>query len=55
MLDNESLKIDGIENTGDLEIADTISRMSIGVPTVKNQPLVMSNPIFDESWVSSKV
>lgn len=55
MLENENLKVDGIQDTDGLGIVDTMSRMSIGVPIVEKQPLTMSNPIFNDSWVSSKV
>lgn len=55
MLDSENLKIDGIQDTGDLELIDNMSRMSIGIPSVENKPLSNSNPIFKESWISSKV
>jgi len=55
MLDDETLKVDGIQNTGDLDIVDHMSRMSIGIPSVEREALTNSNPIFKDSWVSSKV
>lgn len=55
MLDSENLKVDGIKDTGDLELIDNMSRMSIGIPSVETKPLSNSNPIFDDSWISSKV
>jgi hypothetical protein len=55
MLESENLKVDGIQDTGDLELIDNMSRMSIGIPSVETKPLSNSNPIFDDSWISSKV
>lgn len=55
MLEAETLKVDGIQDTDDLDLVDHMSRMSIGVPSVKEQTLTDSNPIFEDSWVSSKV
>ncbi|VVC40113.1 Hypothetical protein CINCED_3A018495 [Cinara cedri] len=55
MLENETLQIDGIQDTGDLEIINTMSRMSIGMPIVENHTSTISNPIFKDSWVSSKI
>jgi len=55
MLDGETLKVDGIQDTGDLDLIDHMSRMSIGVPSVEKGALTNSNPIFKDSWVSSKV
>lgn len=57
MLDSETLKIDGIKETEDLDLVDNMSRMSIGIPSVEHakETLTNSNPIFKDSWVSSKV
>ncbi|XP_025412191.1 transcription termination factor 2-like isoform X2 [Sipha flava] len=55
MLESENLKVDGIQDTGDLELIDNMSRMSIGIPSVETKPLSNSNPIFDDSWISSKI
>lgn len=56
MLDGENLKAEGITDTGDLDLVDHMSRMSIGIPSIEDQsPLTNANPIFKDSWVSSKV
>lgn len=55
MLDDENLKVDGIQRTDNLDLVDTMSRMSIGAPLVEKQALTESNPIFKDTWVSSKV
>lgn len=55
MLEDETLIVDGIKGTKDLDLVDHMSRMSIGVPTAEMETLTNSNPIFKDSWVSSKV
>lgn len=56
MLEDETLTIDGIKETKDIDLVDHMSRMSIGVSNhVEKQTLINSNPIFNDSWVSSKV
>jgi len=55
MLEDECLKTDGIQNNGDLDIVDKLSRMSIGIPNVENNTVKNSNAIFNEKWISSKV
>lgn len=55
MLESETLKVDGIQDTGDLDLVDHMSRMSIGLPNVQKKTLVNNNPIFNDSWISSKV
>ncbi|XP_050421158.1 transcription termination factor 2-like [Adelges cooleyi] len=55
MLESDNLKADGIQNTNDLELIDQMSRMSIGIPSQSHTPLTESNPIFNETWVSSKI
>jgi len=55
MLEDECLKTDGIQNNGDLDIVDKLSRMSIGIPNVVNDTIKSSNAIFNEKWISSKV
>lgn len=55
MLESETLKVDGIQDTGDLDLVDHMSRMSIGLPSVQEKTLVNNNPIFKDSWISSKV
>jgi len=55
MLEDESLKVDGIQDIGDVDIVDHLSRMSIGVPSVETNNVKNSNAIFNETWISSKV
>ncbi|CAI6363749.1 unnamed protein product [Macrosiphum euphorbiae] len=55
MLEDECLKTDGIQNNGDLDIVDKLSRMSIGIPNVENDNVKNSNAIFNEKWISSKI
>lgn len=55
MLEAETLKVDGIQDTEDLGLVDQMSRMSIGVPSTENPGATDSNPIFSDSWLSSKV
>lgn len=55
MLEGDNLKADGIQSTEDLELIDHMSRMSIGIPSENQTPLSESNPIFNDSWISSKV
>lgn len=54
MLEVETLKDDGIQDTGDCDLIDHMTRMSIGV-SIKEETLTKSNPIFKDSWISSKV
>lgn len=55
MLEDECLKTDGIQDNGDLDIVDKLSRMSIGIPNVENDTVKNNNVIFNEKWISSKV
>ncbi|XP_050544348.1 transcription termination factor 2-like isoform X2 [Daktulosphaira vitifoliae] len=55
MLEGDNLKADGIQSTEDLELIDHMSRMSIGIPNANQTPLTESNPIFNDSWISSKI
>jgi len=55
MLETETLQVDGIQDNGDLDIVDHLSRMSIGIASVEKQNFNNSNPIFKDSWISSKV
>ncbi|XP_050057902.1 transcription termination factor 2-like isoform X2 [Aphis gossypii] len=55
MLEDESLKVDGIQDIGDVDIVDHLSRMSIGVPSVEKDTVKNSNVIFKETWISSKI
>ncbi|XP_060839686.1 transcription termination factor 2 [Rhopalosiphum padi] len=55
MLEDESLKVDGIQDIGDVDIVDHLSRMSIGVPSVEKDTVENSNVIFKETWISSKI
>jgi len=55
MLEDESLKVDGIQDAGDVDIVDHLSRMSIGVPNAEKDSVKNSNVIFKETWISSKV
>lgn len=54
MLDDETLEVDGIQGTGDIDLVDHMSRMSIGITSDEKKTLTI-NPIFKDSWVSSKV
>lgn len=55
MLEAETLKVDGIQDTEDLDLVDNMSRMSIGVPITEKPGVTDSNPIFKDTWLSSKV
>lgn len=55
MLEDESLKVDGIQDVGDVDIVDHLSRMSIGVPSAEKDSVKNSNVIFKETWISSKI
>uniref|UniRef100_A0A2S2NVU3 Transcription termination factor 2 n=2 Tax=Schizaphis graminum TaxID=13262 RepID=A0A2S2NVU3_SCHGA len=55
MLEDESLKVDGIQDIGDVDIVDHLSRMSIGVPSVEKDTVENNNIIFKETWISSKI
>ncbi|KAL4088915.1 hypothetical protein QTP88_023996 [Uroleucon formosanum] len=55
MLEDECLKTDGIQDNGDLDIVDKLSRMSIGIPNVENDTVKNNNVIFNEKWISSKI